>query len=135
VPHELVGTRNLPVKTYQQITMLPRDTNSLGTVFGGVIMAAIDLAGAACCHDHFRNRRFSTLVVRELKFRHPVNVGDLVTLRGELVGSGTTSVTVRIEASALDRETRTEALVTEAELVFVAVDEHGAKTPLVPRED
>ena len=123
------------MKVYQQITMLPRDTNSYGTVFGGVIISYLDLAGAACCRDHFRNPRFTTRVVRELVFAHPVRVGDLLSLHGELVSAGTTSVTVRLQARARSREDRQEVVVTEAEMVDVAVDAAGDKTPLVPWED
>jgi acyl-CoA thioesterase YciA len=123
------------VKDYQKITLLPRDTNSHGTIFGGVIMSYIDLAGAACCRDRFRNLRFATVVVRELTFREPVYVGDLLTLSGEILATGTTSVTVRIHAEARRRDTHQTVTVTEAELVFVAVDGEGRKTPLLAWED
>ena len=119
---------------YQKITLLPRDTNSHGTIFGGVIMSYLDLAGAACCRDHFRNPLFTTVVVREVVFRHPVRMGDVLTLRGQLVSSGRTSVTVRIEAWAQSRPSREEVLVTAAELVYVAIGEDGQKTALVPWE-
>lgn len=119
------------MKVYQQVTLLPKDTNGFGTIFGGVIMSYIDLAAAACCRDHFRNAKFVTLVVRELHFHAPVHVGDLLSLRGEVTGHGRTSVTVRIAAEALRRDSRERISVTEAELVFVAVDEAGRKEKLV----
>jgi acyl-CoA thioesterase YciA len=122
------------MKVYQQVTLLPKDTNGYGTVFGGVIMSYIDLAAAACCRDHFRNPKFVTLVVRELTFREPVYVGDLLTLRCEIGATGRTSVTVHIVAEARRRDVREEVRVTDAELVFVAVDEHGRKSLLVPWE-
>ncbi|MBD3221981.1 acyl-CoA thioesterase [bacterium] len=122
------------MKVYQQITLLPKDTNGYGTVFGGVIMSYIDLAAAACCRDHFRNPKFVTLVVRELTFREPVYVGDLLTLSGEIKGTGRTSVTVHIKAEARRRDAREQVHVTDAEMVFVAVDEHDRKSPLVPWE-
>ncbi len=112
--------------------MLPKDTNSHGTIFGGVIMSYIDLAAAACCHDHFRNAKFTTVVVRELVFKQPVHVGDLLSLSGEVVAQGTTSVTVRIQAETQRCKGHDRAAVTEAELVFVAVDDEGNKTPLIP---
>ena len=120
------------MKEYQKITLLPKDSNSHGTIFGGVIMSYIDLAAAACCHDHFRNPKFVTVVVRELTFREPVHVGDLLTLSGEVVATGTTSVTVRIHAETQRCKGHDRVSVTDAELVFVAVDEQGKKTPLVP---
>ena len=120
------------MKEYQKITMLPKDTNSHGTIFGGVIMSYIDLAAAACCHDHFRNEKFVTVVVRELTFRAPVFVGDLLSLGGEVVQQGTTSATVRIRADVQRSKKHERVTVTEAELVFVAVDTAGRKTPLMP---
>jgi len=123
------------VKEYQKITLLPRDTNSHGTIFGGVILSYIDLAGAACCHDHYRNRCFTTLVMREVKFLHPVHVSDLLTLSGEVVRAGRTSVTVRVEARAFNRRRRQEELVAATELVYVAMDPEGGKEPLQPAED
>lgn len=122
------------MKVYQRITLLPKDTNGFGTIFGGVIMSYIDLAAAACCRDRFCNAKFVTLVVRELHFHAPVYVGDLLSLRGEVTGHGRTSVTVRIAAEARRRDSRDRIPVTEAELVFVAVDEAGRKEPLEPWE-
>lgn len=123
------------MKVYQKVTLLPKDTNGLGTIFGGVIMSYIDLAAAGCCRDHFRNHRFVTLVVRELRFHAPVFVGDVLTLSGEITDQGRTSVTVLLVADALRRDSCDTIRVTEAELVFVAVDESGSKEPLQPRED
>lgn len=122
------------MKVYQKVTLLPKDTNGQGTIFGGVIMSYLDLAAAGCCRDHFRNPRFVTLVVRELQFHAPVYVGDVLTLSGVLVASGRTSVTVRLEADALRRETCETVRVTEAEMVFVAIDDLGHKVPLEPWE-
>ncbi|MEZ4389058.1 MAG: acyl-CoA thioesterase [Candidatus Krumholzibacteriia bacterium] len=119
------------MKVYQKVTLLPKDTNGQGTIFGGVIMSLMDLAAAGCCRDHFRNPRFVTLVVRELHFHEPVYVGDVLTLSGEMVAAGKTSVTVHLVADALRRDTCETVRVTEAELVFVAVDERGRKAPLV----
>jgi len=122
------------MKEFQKITLLPKDSNSHGTIFGGVIMSNIDLAGAACCRDSFCNAKFTTVVVRELTFKHPVFVGDLLTLKGEVVASGTTSVTVRVLAEATHRDSYETVQVTEAEVVYVAIDEQGRKTPLEPRK-
>lgn len=120
------------MKEYQKITLLPKDTNSHGTIFGGVIMSYIDLAAAACCHDHFSNARFTTVVVREVVFHQPVQVGDLLSLSGEVIAQGTTSVTVSIKAEVQRCKGHDVVRVTEAELVFVAVDDTGTKVPLEP---
>ena len=120
------------MQEYLKITLLPKDTNMHGTIFGGVIMSHLDLAGAQCARDHFENR-FVTIFIHEMSFLHPVYVGDLVTFHGQLVSSGQTSVTVDVKVDAARFDTREVYRVTEAKLVFVAVDERGRKTPLVPR--
>jgi len=120
------------MKEYLKITLLPKDTNMHGTIFGGVIVSHIDLAGAICARDAFDNI-FVTIIINEIKFLHPVFVGDLLTFWGEEVEHGTTSVTVDIKVDAERLTTREIFRVTEARLVFVAVDGHGNKTPLVPR--
>jgi len=123
------------MKVYQKVTLLPRDTNNVGTIFGGVIMSAIDLAGAECARDHYENLRFVTVHVDGMTFHAPVFVGDLLTLRAEVAGEGRHSVTVHVVAEAERRDSREKVTVTEARLVYVAVDEERRKMRLVPRED
>lgn len=123
------------MKVYQKLSLLPRDTNNVGTIFGGVIMSAVDLAGAECVRDQYANARFVTVFVDQMKFHAPVFVGDLLTLRGEVVDHGAHSVTVRVVAEAERRDSRDLVTVTEARLVYVAVDDERRKTPLVLRED
>jgi acyl-CoA thioesterase YciA len=121
------------MKEYLKISLLPRDTNMHGTVFGGVIMSHLDLAGAHCARDFFDNR-FVTVFVHELSFLSPVYVGDLVVFHGEVVEHGATSVTVQITVEAERLTTRALVQVTEARLVYVAVDDRGRKTALKPRQ-
>ncbi|HZJ46716.1 MAG TPA: acyl-CoA thioesterase [Pyrinomonadaceae bacterium] len=110
-----------------RITLLPRDTNSQGTIFGGVILSYIDTAGAIEAHRHTRMDRFVTVAMREVIFHKPVFVGDLVSFYCETVRIGTTSITVRVvvEAERLGRDGQVR--VTEAEVVYVAVDKEGTK--------
>lgn len=110
-----------------RITLLPRDTNSRGTIFGGVILSYIDTAGAIQAHRHTKMERFVTVAMKEVIFHKPVFVGDLVSFYAETVRIGTTSITVRVivEAERLGKEARVR--VTEAEVVYVAVDETGEK--------
>jgi acyl-CoA thioesterase YciA len=119
-------------KEFLKISLLPQHTNVHGTIFGGVIMSYLDQAGAHCARDGFDNR-FVTVFVDGLKFLHPVYVGDLVTFRGQLVRHGSTSVTVDIVVDAERFDTRELFRVTEARLVYVAVDERGRKARLRPR--
>lgn len=120
------------MKEYLKISLLPKDTNMHGTIFGGVIMSYLDLAGAICARDSFDNR-FVTLVVHEIRFLHPVYVGDLLMFRGEVIDRGTTSVTVRILVDVERIDSRELLRVTEAQIVYVAVDRGRKKTALVPR--
>jgi acyl-CoA thioesterase YciA len=111
-----------------RITMLPRDTNSQGTIFGGVILSYIDMAGAIEAHRHTGMDRFVTVAMREVIFHQPVFVGDLVSFYCETVKIGTTSITVRVIVEA-ERygESGKRVRVTGAEVVYVAVDAEGRK--------
>jgi acyl-CoA thioesterase YciA len=115
-----------------RITLLPRDTNSRGTIFGGVILSYIDTAGAIEAHRHTRMERFVTVAMKEVIFHKPVFVGDLVSFYAETIRVGTTSITVRVivEVERLGRKSE-RIRVTEAEVIYVAVDERGGKVPIV----
>lgn len=111
-----------------RITMLPRDTNSQGTIFGGVILSYIDMAGAIEAHRRTGMERFVTVAMREVIFHQPVFVGDLVSFYSETVKVGTTSITTRVVVEA-ERygSPGVKARVTEAEVIYVAVDREGQK--------
>jgi acyl-CoA thioesterase YciA len=114
-----------------RITLLPRDTNSQGTVFGGIILSYIDMAGAIEAHRRTRMERFVTVAMREVIFHKPVFVGDLVSFYAETVSIGTTSITVSVIVEAERVGVSTDRVrVTEAELTYVAVDEKRQKTPI-----
>lgn len=110
-----------------RITLLPRDTNSRGTIFGGVILSYIDTAGAIQAHRHTKMERFVTVAMKEVIFHKPVYVGDLVSFYAETLKVGKTSISVRVvvEVERLGKSERVR--VTEAEVTYVAVDEHGQK--------
>lgn len=126
-PNETKPYRNPAIR----ITLLPRDTNSAGTIFGGVILSYIDMAGAIEAHRRTMMQRFVTVAMREVIFHKPVFVGDLVSFYAETVKIGTTSITVRVivETERIGRGTE-EVRVTEAEVVYVAVDENRQKTKI-----
>jgi acyl-CoA thioesterase YciA len=110
--------------------MLPRDTNERGTIFGGVILSHIDLAGGIAASRR-APRNFVTRAMREVEFIAPVYVGDVVSFYTEVLRQGTTSVTVKVSVEAeRGREPRHRVKVTEAEVVYVAVDEAGKALPL-----
>jgi len=117
-----------------RIAMLPRDTNSQGTIFGGVILSYIDMAGAIEAHRHTGMDRFVTVAMREVIFHAPVFVGDLVSFFSGTVKVGTTSITVRVVVEAERYGGPSEKVrVTEAEVVYVAVDKKGKKMKIVPK--
>src|SRR5918998_5737757 len=111
-----------------RITLLPRDTNSQGTIFGGVILSYIDTAGAIEAHRHTGMSRFVTVAMKEVIFHKPVFVGDLVSFYAKTERIGTTSITIRVVVEA-ERYGGTEERikVTEAEVVYVAVDANRRK--------
>lgn len=117
--------------------MMPRDTNPQGTIFGGIILSYIDSAGAIEAHRHTNMPRFVTVAMREVIFHEPVFVGDLVSFYADTLRVGTTSITVSVVveaeryAGAGDR-----VRVTEAEVIYVAVDENRRKTKILrPAEE
>lgn len=105
--------------------MMPRDTNHLGSIFGGHILSLIDLAAG----QHARTiapKRYVTKVMREVNFLAPVNVGDQVTFYTETIKLGNTSITVKVEVEASRGvDIINNVMVTDAEVIMVAVDEHG----------
>jgi len=120
-----------------RITLLPRDTNSQGTIFGGIILSYIDMAGAIEAHRRTGLPRFVTVAMREVIFHQPVFVGDLVSFYAETIRIGRTSITIRIivEAERHGGTSRDRIRVTEAEVVYVAVDENRCKIKINKEPD
>ena len=115
-----------------RITMLPRDTNAYGTIFGGVILSYIDLAGGIEARRQ-SPKKFVTKAMREVIFVAPVHLGDLVTFYTRTVRIGKTSICidVEVEVERLGLSGNKETVrVTEAEVVYVAVDESGRPTTI-----
>ena len=118
-------TMDLPVKepTLRVIPM-PADANHTGDIFGGWIMAQVDLAGAVPAM-RVAQGRVATVAVNSFVFRQPVFVGDIVSLYSEVIRIGRTSITVSVEVYAQHRATSDAGVkVTEAVLTYVAVDEN-----------
>ena len=113
-----------------RVTMLPRDTNARGTIFGGVILSHIDMAGGIAASRQ-ASRNFVTRAMREVEFIAPVYVGDVVSFYTSITRQGTTSLTIKVSVEAeRGKESRHRVKVTEAEVIFVAVDEGGKPIPL-----
>jgi acyl-CoA thioesterase YciA len=108
-----------------RVVMMPRDANYLGTIFGGVILSSLDLAGAVEAQRH-TDKKIVTVAMHEVKFIAPVCIGDLVSFYTEVVKIGTRSITVRVTVDAKRAKSPHEtARVTQAEVVYVAIDESG----------
>ncbi len=114
-----------------KVLLLPKDTNALGTIFGGVILSHIDLASAVEARK-IAARRYVTKALREVEFYAPVFLGDIVSFFTETVRVGRTSVTVKVtvEAERWGAGSGERVKVTEAEVVLVAVDENGQARPV-----
>lgn len=113
-----------------RVTMLPRDTNARGTIFGGVILSHIDLAGGIAASRQ-ASRNFVTRAMRGVEFIAPVYVGDVVSFYASVLRQGTTSITIKVSVEAeRGKEPRQRVKVTEAEVIYVAVDEAGRPLPL-----
>lgn len=117
-----------------RVSLMPKDTNAYGTIFGGIILSYIDQAGAVEAHRHSTGR-LVTVAMREVEFHAPVFVGDLVSFFTETVRVGTTSMTVRVTVEAARALGRGRVKVTEAEVVYVQVDDEGRPTPIDPSRD
>ena len=113
-----------------RVMMMPRDTNALGTIFGGIILSYIDQAGAVEAHRRVRGR-LVTVAMHEVVFLEPVFVGDLVSFYTRILRQGRTSITIGVSVEA-ERRTRGGGIVkvTEAEVVFVCVDERNRPVPI-----
>jgi acyl-CoA thioesterase YciA len=108
---------------------MPCDTNPAGDIFGGWLMAQMDLAAATIAVRRARGR-CATLAVAGMEFHKPVRVGDEVSLWAELVKSGRTSMTIHVVAYRRPRDQDERHKVTEATFVFVALDADGQKREL-----
>jgi acyl-CoA thioesterase YciA len=108
-----------------RVTMLPRDTNARGTIFGGVILSHIDLAGGIAA-SRCAARNFVTRAMHAVEFIAPVYVGDVVSFYASILHTGTSSVTIKVDVEAeRAKDPNQRVKVTEAEVIYVAVDEAG----------
>lgn len=113
-----------------RVVLMPKDTNAHGTIFGGVILSYIDLAGAIEVRKH-TIKPIVTVAMHEVVFVAPVFVGDIVSFYTDLVRVGKTSITVKVAVEAERvRHPRERIRVTEADVVYVAVDENRRPVPV-----
>jgi acyl-CoA thioesterase YciA len=131
------GPESGPTQPAIRVILMPKDTNALGTIFGGIILSYIDQAGAVEAHRHGPGR-LVTVAMREVVFHAPVFVGDLVSFYTETLRLGRTSATVKVIVEAERGSSRRgggRVKVTEAEVVYVHVDENNQPIPLIRAAD
>lgn len=108
-----------------RVVMMPRDTNADGTIFGGVLLSLIDQAAyiEAIRQAH---HRYVTVLFKEVEFHKPVYVGDVISIYAETTKIGRTSITLELRVCARRRTDPDQVIhVTQAQVVFVAIDEQG----------
>ena len=116
-----------------KVIPMPADTNGNGDIFGGWVMAQVDLAGSVL-PARYAQGRMATVAVNEFIFKQPVRVGDILSFYSEVTRIGRTSVTVKVEVYAEHFRRQGQYLkVTEALVTYVAIDEAGRPRP-IPKE-
>ena len=113
-----------------KIMPLPKDTNRFGTVFGGIILSHIDIAGSLEARK-MASLNFVTVAMNKVVFHNPVFIGDLISFYTKTEKIGNTSITVKVDVFANRMDEKQKSVkVTEAELTFVAVDENRKPVPI-----
>ena len=110
---------------------MPSDTNPNGDIFGGWLMAQMDLAAGNAAARRARGR-CATIAVDGMSFLSPVHVGDEVSLYADIVKVGNTSMKIAVEAWRRPRHELSSAQVTKAVFTFVAIDDQGRPRPVPP---
>ena len=120
------GTRELVLR----VMPMPADSNANGDIFGGWIMAQVDIAGSIMPARISRGR-VATVAVNEFVFKQPVSIGDLLSFYATVTRVGRTSITVHVEVMAeRDPENLHIVKVTEANLTYVSIDREGKPRPI-----
>ncbi|MFN4148252.1 MAG: acyl-CoA thioesterase [Rhodocyclaceae bacterium] len=116
-----------------RVMPLPRDVNAAGDVFGGWVMAQVDIAGAIPAMRRARGR-IATVAVNSFQFKQPISVGDVVSFYAKIVKTGRTSITVDVQVFAERNPAHPVVVkVTEATLTYVCLDADGSKREVPPQ--
>ena len=108
---------------------MPADTNPAGDIFGGWILAQMDIAAGCVAYERARGR-VATVAVDGMTFHQPVNVGDIVSCYAEIVRVGRSSIALKVEAWAKRRWTGEEVMVTQGLFTCVAIDDERRPRPV-----
>ena len=113
-----------------KVIPMPADSNANGDIFGGWVMAQVDLAGSVIPARHAQGR-MATVAVNQFVFKQPVRVGDILSFFSSLTRVGRTSITVQVEVYAERFSAQgVYVKVTEASLTYVAIDDQGLPRPV-----
>lgn len=126
LPPELQGRDPVLV-----VIPMPADTNAQGDIFGGWLLAQMDLAAGTAAYVFAKGVPVKTRAISEIEFHSPVSVGDRVSIYGSIIKVGKTSVTIKIESWVLRRSTLAFEKVTEGVFTMVAVGADGRPTAIV----
>jgi len=108
-----------------KVIPMPADCNANGDIFGGWVMAQVDLAGSVI-PARYTQGRMATVAVKEFVFKQPVRVGDILSFFSKVLRIGRTSITVEVSVYAETYRTQGKyAKVTEATVTYVAIDDSG----------
>ena len=113
-----------------KVIPMPADCNANGDIFGGWVMAQVDLAGSVI-PARYAKGRMATVAVNQFIFKQPVRVGDILSFYSELTRIGHTSITVKVEVYAERFSSQGQYIkVTEASVTYVAIDDAGHPRPV-----
>ena len=125
-PSHLSDDRELVLR----VMPMPADVNGNGDIFGGWVMAQVDVAGAVLPY-RIAKGRIATVAVNQFIFKQPVSLGDLLSFYAKVTRIGTTSVSVHVDVFAERNPADLQVVkVTEADLTYVAIDGEGRPRPL-----
>lgn len=127
VPGRLLSPETLPDQRelVLRVMPLPSDVNANGDIFGGWLMAQVDMAGAVLPYRIARGR-VATVAVNEFLFKQPVSIGDLLSFYARVERLGRSSITVHVEVFAERNPAHPQVVkVTEARITYVAIDKEG----------
>jgi len=114
-----------------QAVPFPADTNGGGDIFGGWVLSHMDVAAGVAAAERAKGR-VSTVAIEAMRFHAPVLVGDLFTVYTEIKRTGTTSITIHVEAWVRRHTDSKPRMVTEGDFTFVAIESSGVKRKLPP---
>ena len=140
-PFRIMSTEVIPLDTEPEGELvirtiaMPKDTNFNGDIFGGWLLAQMDLGGAIAARKLSRSR-ITTVAIDSMRFRHPVHVGDTVCCHAKLERVGTTSMTYKIIAWVNPMGiSEQRCCVTEALFTYVAIDKDGKPIPVIRKAE